>query len=328
MNATQLESSTATGAIELRSFRNGDPPALVEIWRSQPPQRGLMQPLTVPHLESLVLSKPYFDADGLIVACEAGRPIAFIHAGFGAADNNQDIDPQLGAIYVLQARPAHRQTDTPARLLAAAEDYLRTRGAQVLYAGGIRPLNAYYLGLYGGSELPGVLVSDHLSQELFRANGYREIDRVVVHQRELAAFRPPIDRKQMQHRRNLVVQSTFDPAPKTWWDACTYGPFDRKRFELVARTGGPVLASAMFWTMEPLSQSWGVHAVGLVDLEVTAAQRRQGLAVYLLSEVFKQLSDEGVAVVEVQTMQSNTAAVGLYAKLGFQVVDHGAVLRK
>src|SRR5690606_18937290 len=155
---------TPPGTIELRPFRNSDPPAIVEIWRSQPPQRGLMQPLTIANLESLVLSKPYFDAAGLIVACEAGRPVAFVHAGFGANGDETDLDHRLGTIYVLQARPAHRQTDTPARLLAAAEEYLTSRGSQVLYAGGIRPLNAFYLGLYGGSELPGVLTSDHVAQ--------------------------------------------------------------------------------------------------------------------------------------------------------------------
>jgi ribosomal protein S18 acetylase RimI-like enzyme len=328
MSALQVESSTSTGAVELRPFRNSDPPALVEIWRSQPAQRGLTQPLSIAQLESFVLSKPYFDAAGLIVACEAGQPVGFVHAGFGAANNESGLEHQLGVTYMLQTRPAHRHNETPALLLAAAESYLRSRGADVLYAGGIRPLNAYYLGLYGGSELPGVLNSDVLSQELYRRQGYQEIDRVVVHQRELHAFRAPIDRKQMQHRRNLIAQATFDPAPKSWWEACTYGCFERKRFELTARTGGPVLASAMFWTMEPLGHSWGVHATGLVDLEVTSSQRRQGLATYLLSEAFKQLHDEGVAVVEVQTMQSNAAALALYAKLGFHVVDYGTVLRK
>lgn len=328
MTAPQLESPTSTGAIELRPFRNCDPPAIVEIWRSQPSQRGLTQPLTVAQLESFVLSKPYFDAAGMIVACEAGEPVGFVHAGFGAATGDMDLDTQLGATYILQTRPAHRHNETPHLLLAAAEEYLRSRGAQVLYGGGVRPLNAFYLGLYGGSELPGTLTSDLLSQEAFRQHGYQEIDRVVVHQRELHAFRAPIDRKQMLHRRNLVAQATFDPAPRTWWEACTYGCFERKRFELFARTGGPPLASAMFWTMEPLGHSWGVHATGLVDLEVKDTHRRQGMAVYLLSEAFKQLHDEGVAVVEVQTMQNNTAAMALYSRLGFHVVDHGAVLRK
>lgn len=328
MSSPQLERLASFGEIELRPFRNSDPPAIVEIWRSQPAQRGLTQPLTVAQLETFVLSKPYFDAAGMIVACEAGQPIGFVHAGFGARGDESGIDRQLGTTYMLQVRPAHRQTGTPALLLAAAEEYLAACGAEVLYAGGIRPLNAYYLGLYGGSELPGVLDSDLLGQELFRSHGYREIDRVIVHQRELHTFRAPIDRKQMQHRRNLVVQATFDPPGKTWWEACTYGCFERKRFDLAPRTGGATLASAMFWTMEPLGHAWGLHAVGLTDLQVAAPQRRQGMAAFLLGEAFKQLQDEGIAVVEVQTMRQNAAAMSLYAKLGFHIADQGAVLRK
>jgi ribosomal protein S18 acetylase RimI-like enzyme len=328
MSSPQLDSQVSSGAIELRPFRNGDPPALVEIWRSQPAQRGLNQPLTVAQLESFVLSKPYFDADGMIVAVEAGQPVGFVHAGFGASENQAGLDRQLGAVYTLQVRPAQRSTEVPALLLAAAEAYLAAQGSQVFYAGGIRPLNAFYLGLYGGSELPGVLHSDLLSHQFFQAHGYREIDRVAIHQRELLGFRAPIDRQQMQHRRNLVVQATHDPTPNSWWEACTYGCFERKRFDLLPRTGGPALASAMSWTMEPLGHSWGVHAVGVTDLEVAATHRRQGMAVYLLSEAFKQLHDEGIAVVEVQTMQQNAAAMALYAKLGFHVADHGSVFRK
>jgi RimJ/RimL family protein N-acetyltransferase len=36
----------------------------------------------------------------------------------------------------------------------------------------------------------------------------------------------------------------------------------------------------------------------------------------------------GFTRVEVQTMQQNEAARGLYAKLGFELVDQGAVFRK
>ena len=46
---------------------------MAEIWRDQPPQRGLMQPVTAGILEQFVFSKPYFDPDGLIVALSDER---------------------------------------------------------------------------------------------------------------------------------------------------------------------------------------------------------------------------------------------------------------
>jgi hypothetical protein len=57
---------------EYRAFRNTDPPQLAEIWRSQPPSRGLMQPMSVAILEHYVFSKPTFDSAGLIVAQSEG----------------------------------------------------------------------------------------------------------------------------------------------------------------------------------------------------------------------------------------------------------------
>jgi hypothetical protein len=61
--------------IRYRPFRNTDPPHLAEVWRAQPPLRALMQPMSVAILDRLILSKPYFDRQGLIVAVEDEQPI-------------------------------------------------------------------------------------------------------------------------------------------------------------------------------------------------------------------------------------------------------------
>ena len=59
--------------IHYRPFLNSDPPALAEIWRSQSPSRALIQLMTPAVLDDLVLSKAYFDRQGLILAVEIGR---------------------------------------------------------------------------------------------------------------------------------------------------------------------------------------------------------------------------------------------------------------
>ena len=80
--------------IRYRPFLNHDPPAIAEIWRSQPPQRGLVQPMSPQLFEHLVLSKSYFDRFGLMLAVEGDHPIGFVHAGFGPSS-------KLSAISVL-----------------------------------------------------------------------------------------------------------------------------------------------------------------------------------------------------------------------------------
>jgi ribosomal protein S18 acetylase RimI-like enzyme len=213
-------------------------------------------------------------------------------------------------------------------LLRHAENYLRAGGAKVIYGGGIAPLNPFYLGLYGGSESPGVLASDGALWEPLLANGFREIDRVVILQRELATYRPPIDRRLTQVRRQYSIEATFDPRAVNWWEACQFSQSDRTRFVLRSPHDPVAACTATFWDMEPLASSWGVHAVGLTDLATHGSLRRQGLATLLVSEALRQLQAHGIARCQVQCMAANTAALGLYKKLGFGEIDRGVVLRK
>jgi len=314
--------------IRYRSFRNQDSPALADIWRRHPPLRGLAQPMSTAIIEAFVFAKPYFDRHGLIVAEAEDRPVGFAHAGFGPNDDGSGVSTELGVTCMVMVAPHVDREPIAAELLARSEDYLRKAGARVLYAGGIRPLCPFYLGLYGGSELPGVLASDTAAQELYRANGYQEIDRCVVLHLGLAGFRPVVDRQQMQVRRRYNIEAVFDPPTTNWWDACTIGQTECTRFDLTSLGGGPPAGMAVFWDMEPIASSWGVHAAGLYQLEVEESARRQGLATHLVGEALRQLHSHGVTLIEVQAMQHFSAAIGLYKKLGFQEVDQGVVFRK
>jgi ribosomal protein S18 acetylase RimI-like enzyme len=198
----------------------------------------------------------------------------------------------------------------------------------VVYIGGIRPLNAFYLGLYGGSELPGVLTSDPVLHAAPLRNGYREIDRVQILQMELSGYRPPISRTQRQLRREVSSSEIYCPAPTSRWDALTMGEFERLRFALSVGRSDQPLASVDFWDIEPLSTRWNIPTAGMFDLQVTTERRRQGLATFLLGEAFERLRNRGVGLVEAQTMQHNAPALALYAKLGFTKVDEGVVYRK
>lgn len=316
------------GVIQYRSFRNIDTPGLLDIWASQPPGRSPLAPPSVEALEHLVLAKPYFDPHGLIVALDDGRPVGFVHAGFGPSDDERSLCARYGLTCLVMVRPDRQQCGIGAELVERSEAYLRSRGAEVLYGGGVRPLNPFYLGLHGGSELPGVLDSEPRAQRLFLNRQYREIDRSLVFQLHLPSFRPVIDRLQVQIRRGHAMQEVFDPPPRTWWEACTAGELERVRLELVSRQSQQPVATADFWPMRPHGSNAPAHAVGLIDLETVESGRRQGLATFLLCEAFRHFGAAGVATVEVQTMQRNVPAVKFYEKLGFRCIDQGAVYRK
>lgn len=279
-------------------------------------------------LEQFVFSKPYFEREGLIVAVRDGRPVGFAHAGFGPNDDQTVVSTDLGTTYLLMLDRDHRDAVLADELLARSEAYLAERGAKVIYAGGIRPLNGFYLGLYGGSEIPGVLATDPVLGDAARRGGYREIDRVLVLRRDLGRLRPAVTWEQRRVRRMATCRERYCPAAGSWWEACTTGAFERLDFFLESSGGGQPLANVSFWDIEPLSTGWRVPTAGMFDLHVAPEARRQGLATYLLGEAFTRLRNRGIVLVEAQTMRGNTPALAMYQKLSFETVDHGYVFRK
>ena len=179
----------------------------------------------------------------------------------------------------------------------------------------------FYYGLYGGGELSGVLDSSPQMQAIFRDAGYRELHRSLVLRRDLAQFRPQIDRQQMQIRRHNTFEILADPPTSSWWEACVFEPFDRTLCYLSPRGGGPPTARVYFCSMETMIGAWGVRAEGIADLEVPAERQRRGLARFLLGEAFRHLHSQGVAMAEVHVPQENGPALAIFESLGFEEVD-------
>jgi ribosomal protein S18 acetylase RimI-like enzyme len=311
-----------------RTFRNSDPPAIAALWRSRAGQPGLWQPVSPDLFEQLIFAKLYFEHPGLILAHDDNRLVGFAHAGFGPNADETWTSTETGVTCVVMIDPNCAEAEAAGGLLERCEDYLRTRGAKVLYAGGLESLAPFYIGLYGGSELPGVLDSDTAVRQVLLARGYCETDRTVIFRRELDGFESQIDRQQMQVRRQMQVEVTPDAPTNTWWEACTIGEFDLTRFDIVPRGGGSSVATAMFRSLEPSGTVGVGRAVGLIGLSVAAACHRRGLATFLLNEAFRQFLRQGIMHVETQSLETNFAVLGLFQKLGLQETGRAGVWKK
>jgi len=311
-----------------RPFRNSDPPALAEIWRSCGGQTGLRQPLSVDLFDQFVLSKLHFDPAGLRIALDGDRPVGFAHAGFGPTDDGMALCRDLGTTCLVVVRPDCDEAPVAAGLLAECEQYLKATGAKVLYGGAVGTLSPFYYGLYGGSDLPGILATDRVAREAFESSGYTAIDRTLLLEGDLRHFDPPMGRQRLQIRRQVLVHTVEDPPWRNWWEACTQGGFERTRFELRPQRGTGCLGYAVVRNMDPTTSLGGSQSAGLVELEIDREHWKQGYATFLLTDVFYYLMRMGVDRVEVQTMKHNTAAVRLYEKLGFKQVNEGIVYRK
>ncbi|MCX7411879.1 MAG: GNAT family N-acetyltransferase, partial [Planctomycetia bacterium] len=133
--------------IEIRCFRNDDPPRLADVWRSADLGPAAMQPMTSAMLEACVFSKPYFDREGLIVAMDGGRAVGFAHAAFGPNKDRSAVDPRVGTTLLVAVVPHPEQERIGDDLLKRCEEYLRRRGAEVILGGGSFEMRSFYLGL-------------------------------------------------------------------------------------------------------------------------------------------------------------------------------------
>ncbi len=312
--------------IEYRCFRNDDPPRLADAWRAADLGPCAMQPMTSALLETCVFSKPYFDREGLIVTLDGDRVVGFAHAAFGPNADRSAIDTSVGTTMLVVVVPHEEERAIGDGLLARCEDYLRRRGAGVILGGGSTDMCGFYLGLYGGAALPGVLLSSPGMQDVFRRRGYEEAERIAVLRRPLGGFRPPVNRLQLAIRRTTTLRVIDEPARRSWWEAATTTGIALRRYELRSNADD-LLGSASFWDMQPLAAAWGVLAAGLMHVDIEGTRRRQGLASHLVAEAMHDLAQEGITLVETQVVESNAAALQLFQKLGFAPAERGIVFR-
>jgi ribosomal protein S18 acetylase RimI-like enzyme len=279
-------------------------------------------------LERYVFSKPYFDPDGLIVAEEGGVCVGFVHGGFGANESGSALSTATGIICALGVRPAARRRGIGSELLRRCEDYLRQRGAVTLRAGPQGRLGPFYLGLYGGSDLPGFLESDPLVGPFLTRRNYRPGRRVLVFQRKLAQALKALDPRFVGHRQRFELRE--DPRTRlgSWWIECLFGLVEPLEFHLCERASAARVAQALVWEMEGFSCLWNQPSVGINAIEVPPQFRRQGLGKFLVAQILRRIQEQYYELAEAQAAEDDMASVGLLRSLGFAEVDAGRVYER
>lgn len=309
--------------ISYRTFHNSDPPKILDLWNSAATARGFGRINGCDTLEQYLFSKPYFDRNGLFLAEEDGKVVGLGHGGFGCDDSFAQLDTGYGVLCMLLVHHDHRRKGIGTELLRRVQGYLRDRGATHQYAGALHPLNPFYLGLYGGSELPGILESDVEMTRFVQNRGYTRIDTCTVYDRRLDTAATVEDNRLPLLRREVDILVEPWPIPPSWWHACTMGPMITLRYEMVERSTRAPIGHAWAWEMDTFGNRWRFPTVGITNFHIAEERRRYGFASLLLQGILKHLQDQRVGIVEIQTMQRNVAARGLYEKFGFQQVDTG-----
>lgn len=317
--------------LRFRTFRNTDPPLVVDLWRSRAPAGGLASFMSVDVLEEYVFSKLYFDPASFFLAFDnEDRPLGFAHAALGPNEDFSHESTAQGAVAIVVVRPQTEEEAIARALIGQCEQYLQKRGVDRIYGGSVRPVNAFYLGLYGHADLPGVISTDSVSAEAFQETGYATIDHTATFRVESHDFVAPMDRRLLELRRTLDTDVRYEPKFRNWWEACTLVNFDLVRF-VAHRQGDPrPLALATFRRMDTQEseEDYGQRLAGLLDVRVAPSVRRKGYATHLLTTAFHHLFDKGVSAIEAQAFAKEANLVGLFQRLGMRQFESGTVYRK
>ena len=308
--------------IQYRTFRNGDPPALVDLWNTCFVGRGAAFVRGSTLLDYLILSKPFFDPAGLTLALADGRPVGFVHVGFGPDQGGAALDTRLGVTCALGVVPAYRRQGIGGELLRRGEEFLRSRGARRLFAGPMPPVNPFTFSIYGGANSCGFLASDSAARPFLEKHGYRSGPARLILQRPLDSVPAVADGRFAAFRQRYEIVGSPQRG-LSWYEEGVVGPIELHEYRLTDRATGQAIARANLWEMETFNQRWNEHAVGMTNLEVLPAFRRQGLAKFLFSQLLRHLHEQFFTVAEIHAPVDDPAASGLLKLLGFSKVDEG-----
>lgn len=300
--------------MEIRPFRSGDEAAVVTLWNACVAGCFAAGSLTPETFQRDIMGKHYFDPEGLILAFQESKPVAFVHAGFKSSDF-VNPNPLQGTISMLAV--AKGQEDAGTQALTKAICYLLRRGARQIEAFAIDALflgAPFYTCLYGAEKAGMDELHPGGQEVLQRCHFHPAMGSVIMH----CPLQPEYHPLKTPDGLHLLIEPwnggglPLDRNPSE-----TYGiPEPMRRAYLVDSTGARKVRIA-FWHLDRYNQSTGDHMAVISAVGADTDMRGTGAAVTLMQEVFRILRSEGATNAALGTTGPNGRAVSYYRKLGY-----------
>jgi len=310
------------------------------------------------HFEYCVLSKPFFEADDLLIIEDDDQPIGFAHVAYGANASCDAIDHQAGILAAFYLAPVANEDIAADLLLSEAMKRFDAVHCRSVISIGAEWRNSFYIGIAPGDALMGVPARDSRLQRWLTTGGFRPIRPTEVWELDLGSFRVPMDRGQIAVKRTASVGKVLDDADSNWWHAVTMGHTEQISFQLFSRTSSIYLEEASLWYADPVISGLRSHIARLWLMPLAAANlsqsnlptvpqigplgpstNRPDLAsrdrteandrrVYLLSEAMRQLQLERFTTVRAVASADQQQTISILQRLGFRPVESGLIFER
>jgi hypothetical protein len=281
--------------------------------------------------ELMVLAKPYFNQQDLLVACDAQQVRGFIHLAVPANGDQSDDEPSRAIISALCVTPSDddcTQAMIAERLIEAAENRLRAKQVSSCTFRPMLPDCPFYLGLGYGDSMMGVTTAEQRIHDWLLAAGFAALQATSMWQVDLSKFQAPVDRLQIQVRRTAHVDRILDEPQLPWRQACMLGHAEPMGFQLTLRAEARVVEQLLMWTIAPEITASQDSVAWLWPIQIGSRPQASDQLIFLMAEALRQLADERVDIVRTTTDSSNTSVNGVLSRLGFKNHLNGVVLEK
>ena len=320
-----------------RSFRNGDLPQLVAVFRQHHELAAGMPDVSAAQFEQAILARSFFDPEGLVVATDQSSQknetiVGWCH--FGAVHDRSDLPGPSETVIAAICLTQDCQANTAVELLE--EVVRRSRqsslagdssgnpgaGSATINAGLFRDDHLGYAGLVPYGHGYGIENLDVRLHGVLQACGFvadRSLVRVVA---STDGYRPAFSREALQFRRSATVHQQRI-LPDSVRRASALSHLDIERHALVDR-GGSVIGGMDFWFSDAEAQVMP-PSKAIMDLNLGADGLLSASDSYLISAVVGNLSDRNVRQVEAVIDSSQIDLINQLGKISFTVASEGTL---
>ena len=323
--------------LTVRSFRNEDPPRLLELWeknQKRPDPFGPPFPLSLNQFQTQILGLPMLDSRSLILAFDGDTPIGYIHTTFAPSKDGYGFNTDVGHICFLCVDPNYSDAfGAASSLIQAGEAYLANHGAKTIYAGSPSPSAPFYTGFYGGGEAVGILYSDETCIHAFQSENYQIHQKTCWYHYNIHDSLATLSSEMASCYSIYAIEISEVGKAKNWWEGCVlaYGMwFDALAFPIKEnRPVARLRVRIAYPDVEHVSALYGgTWLASLVELRIRPDFSDDRMQTLLLSELLRYLvAHNQVVRIEAQAAKDSPLDT-LLQKQGWQTRNTGVVMVK